>query len=35
MEFLEVYIYCVSVLIAVVIGVDIYEKFNDRKWRKK
>lgn len=35
MEFLEVYIYCVSVLIAVVIGVDIYEKINDRKGRKK
>ena len=35
MEFLEVYIYCVSVLIAVVIGVDIYENINDRKGRKK
>lgn len=35
MEFLEVYIYCVSILIAVVIGVDIYEKFNDKKGRKK
>lgn len=35
MEFLEVYIYCVSVLIAVVIGVDILEKINDGKGRKK
>ena len=35
MEFLEVYIYCVSVLIAVVIGVDILENINDRKGRKK
>lgn len=35
MEFLEVYIYCISVLIAVVIGVDILEKNNDRKGRKK
>lgn len=35
MEFLEVYIYCILVLIAVVIGVDILEKFNDGKGRKK
>ena len=35
MEFLEVYIYCISVLITIVIGVDILEKINDRKGRKK
>ena len=35
MEFLEVYIYCVSILIAVVIGVEILENINDRKGRKK